>query len=315
MTTETSTRTYEGTQPSRRRRRPLRGGASESASWYLLIGPSFIVLLAVTLVPLVLLISYSLFSWNLAEPDGRVFSGLENFTYLLSDPTFWHSAWLTAYQVTGTVVLQLAFGLPISLLLFRRFRGRSVLRVVYLIPIMTPPVVAGLMWKMLLNTDRGMVNYLLSLVGIGSVDWLGDTSLAMPSVILVDVWLSTPFVVILLLAGLQSIPGEVFDAAKVDGAGSFKTFLWIVLPLLKPMIFLVLLFRTMDAIRRFDSIYVMTGGGPGNATETLDLHAFFTAFQHLDVGRGSAVAAIMLAIMIVISSILLKLVRNSTAEM
>lgn len=277
-----------------------------NATWFLLIGPPFVILFLLTAVPLVLSVYTSMLDWNLADPDGAVFVGLQNFIDLAGDGAFWHSIGLTAYQVIATVAIQVALGLAIALLLSQEFRGAGFLRSIYLIPMMTTPVVVGLLWRMLYNTDSGAINGALGLVGIAPVDWLGDAALAMPAVIAADVWLSTPFVVVILLAGLRSIPSEVYEAAQVDGASGWRMFWHITLPLLKPMIFLALLFRTMDAIRRFDTIYVMTGGGPGNATETLDLFGYFNAFTYLEVGKGAAIATVLLLIIFLVSMPLLR---------
>lgn len=265
-------------------------------TWYILIGPPFALLFLLTAAPLAVSLYTSLLKWNLGNPVGPSFIGLQNFIDLATDSSFWHSLGLTGYQVVVTVVIQLVLGTLIALLLNQDFRGSNLLRSVYLIPMMTTPVVVGLMWRLLYNTDSGMVNYLISLVGIGKVDWLGNSATAMPAVIGADVWLSTPFVVVLILAGLRSVPSEVYEAAQMDGANSWKAFWGVTLPLLKPMILLTILFRVMDAIRRFDTIYIMTGGGPGNSTETLDLHAYFYAFTYLDIGKGSAMATVLLAI-------------------
>ncbi len=280
-------------------------------SWYLLIGPPFVILFLLTAVPLVLNIYTGLLDWNLGDPAGSDFVGLQNYLDLAVDPAFWNSMWLTTYQVVGTVSIQVTIGIGIALLLSQDFRGAQFLRSVYLIPMMTTPVVVGLMWRMLYNTDSGMVNYLFSLVGIGPVDWLGDANTAMPALIGADVWLSTPFVVVIMLAGLRSIPTEVYEAAQVDGASGAKMFWNITLPLLKPMILLAVLFRVMDAIRRFDTIYVMTGGGPGNSTETLDLFAYFNAFTYLEVGKGAAIATVMLLIIFLVSLPILRQAQKS----
>lgn len=287
-------------------RRRVRVSSDGNASWFLLIGPPFVVLFLLTAVPLLLSLYTSLLDWNLADPSGAVFVGLQNFVDLFGDAAFWHAMGLTGYQVVGTVSIQVALGLVIALLLSQDFRGVGILRSVYLIPMMTTPVVVGLLWRMLYNTDSGAINGALALVGIPPVDWLGDANLAMPAVIAADVWLSTPFVVVILLAGLQSIPGEVYEAAQMDGASGWRMFWHVTLPLLRPMILLALLFRVMDAIRRFDTIYVMTGGGPGNATETLDLFGYFNAFTYLEVGKGAAIATIMLLIIALVSLPLLR---------
>jgi multiple sugar transport system permease protein len=296
--------------------RSRRPAARSATSWtdgprtdLLLLAPAFVGLLALTGLPLVGALWTSLQAWDLGTSTAPQFIGLENFRSLATDGAFWKAAGLTAYQVLGTVTVQLVVGVLMALLLSRRLRGAGLLRALYLLPMMSTPVVVGLLWKMLLNTDSGAVNQLIGVLGLGPVDWLGDPRLAMPSIIGTDVWLSTPFVVIIVTAGLQSIPGETLEAATVDGASAWQRLRFIILPMIRPMIVLAVLFRTMDAIKRFDTIYVMTGGGPGNATETLDLHAFFYSFQYLDAGKGAAVAMIMLAIIMTVSAVLLRFVR------
>lgn len=290
-------------------RRGLRRGSDGPGVFTALLAPTFILLLLITGVPLVVSLWTSLQEWNRGSAVAPRFVGLDNFVELAQDSAFWKAVALTGYQVGATVILQLVLGLGIALLLSRTFRGVGLLRSIYLLPMMSTPVVVGLIWKMLLNTDNGMVNYLLGLVGISPINWLGSATWAMPSVVLTDLWLSTPFVVVILIAALQSVPKEVLEAAEVDGATRWQRLIYVIVPIIKPMILLAALFRTMDAIKRFDTIYVMTGGGPGNATETLDLHAFFYAFTYLDVGKGAAVAMVMLAIVMVISSLLLRLMR------
>src|SRR5699024_2281535 len=245
---------------------------------------SFLILFIITIFPLIGSFLSSLFKWNLANPDQRDFIGLQNFIRLFTEGDFWYSVFLTLYQVIGTVVGQLILGMLIALLLARKFKGVKILRSLYLIPMMTTPIVAGLIWKMLFNPERGMINYILSFIGINDINWLGNSNLAMPAIIITDLWLSTPFVTVILLAGIMSIPKDYTEAAKIDGAGAFRSFWHITLPLLKPMIWLALLFRVMDAIKRFDTIYVMTGGGPGRSTETLDLYAYFQSFDYLNIG-------------------------------
>lgn len=290
---------------------PKFGLKDNQTSWYILIGPPFLILFLLTAVPLAVAIYTSLLDWNLGDPAGATFVGLQNFVELATDGGFWHAIGLTAYQVIGTVSIQLVLGVVIALLLAQDFRGAQLLRSIYLIPMMTTPVVVGLLWKMMYNTDSGIINYVLSLVGIPPVNWLGETATAMPALIAADVWVSTPFVVVILLAGLRSAPAEVYEAAQMDGAHGFKMFWHVTLPLLKPMILLAVLFRVMDAIRRFDTIYIMTGGGPGDATETLDLMAYFTAFTYLEVGKGAALATVLLLIIFLVSIPILRALRKN----
>ena len=292
-------------------RPPLRTRAREALTGYrALAAPAFIVLFLITIVPIIHAGWVSLHDWNLVDPEGPTLVGPSKYLDTLQDPVFWGSVGRTIYQVGGTVTLQLIIGLTIALLLNRQFRGVRFVRSAYLIPMMMTPVVVGIVWKMLLNTDFGFINYLLSLVGIGPVNWLGSSLLAMPAIIFVDVWLSTPFVVLILLAGLQSVSEEVQEAATVDGASYFQSLRHVVLPMIKPFIILAILFRVMDSIKRFDTIYIMTGGGPGQATETLDLHAYFKGFQNFEIGAGARIALIMLVISLSISLILLRQARS-----
>ena len=289
----------------------LRTRARRALTGYpILVAPPFIVLFLLTCAPLIHAVWVSLHDWNLVDSDGASYAGLSGYRETLADPYLWEAVGRTVYQVVGTVTLQLGIGLAVALLLYREFPGVRVLRSVYIIPMMMTPVVVGIVWKMLLHTDFGFINWALSTVGIGKLNWLGDSTLAMPTIIGVDVWLSTPFVVIILLAGLQSVPDEVSEAASVDGASYFQQMRFVILPMIRPMIVLAVLFRVMDSIKRFDTIFIMTGGGPGNSTETLDLHAFFTGFQIFEIGSGARIAMVMLVISVTISALLLRFVRS-----
>ena len=282
------------------------GAQNEERSLMLILMPPFAILIGLTIVPLLFTFINSLFSWNLAYPDGRKFIGLGNFLQLAADKLFWNAAWNTLYQVVVTVAGQLVIGLTVALLLDRNFRGIGILRSLYLFPMMTTPIVAGLAWRMFFNNDFGIVNYFLSIVGIKGPNWLGSPNWAMPAVILTDWWLSTPFVTMILLAGLKSMSQEPYEAAKIDGATWFQTFRFITVPQLKPMILLATLFRVMDAIKRFDSIYVMTAGGPGNSTEIFNLYAYNKTFVDLDIGYGAALAVLMLLISLAAAIVILK---------
>lgn len=214
------------------------------------------------------------------------FVGLENYRFLLEDARFWNALGNTAYFVAFSVVLELGLGLAFALLLNRQFRGRAVARALVLIPWAVPNVVAARFWEWVYNADFGVLNYLLGI----KINWLGDPLWALHAAILADVWKTTPFVVLLLLAGLQVIPEELYRAARIDGANARQLFRHITLPLLKPVILLVLLFRTMDAARIFDLIFVLTGGGPANETETLVVYAYKLLYRTLQFGYGSTLS-------------------------
>jgi multiple sugar transport system permease protein len=189
----------------------------------------------------------------------------------------------------------------LALLFVREFFGKRVVRSLFLLPLITTPVVVGLTWRMLYNSDLGMINYFLESLHLPTPVWLASTRWAPISVVITDTWTAVPFVTLMFVAGLQAVPMEPKEAATVDGASKARVFFDIVLPQLRPLIFLALIFRATDAIRMFDLIYVMTSGGPANATQTLNMYAFKVGFQFLDIGYGSALAVVLMAICMVIS--------------
>lgn len=272
----------------------------------ILVVPPFLILILLTIAPLLFTLGTSFTSWNLVKAGSQKFNGLQNYARMLGDSTFWIVVGNTVYQVIGTVAGQLIIGMVCAYILSRPVRGMGALRSLYIIPMMMTPIVVGMMWRMLLNTEFGIVNYVLSVIGIPGPNWLGDAKWAMPSVIMTDWWLSTPFVTMIFVAGIQSMPIEPFEAASIDGANKFQVFTLISLPLLKPMIYLAALFRTMDAIKRFDTIYVLTSGGPGLATETMNLHSYFHAFSYLNLGYSAALSILMMIISFSAALIFLK---------
>ncbi len=277
---------------------------------FILIAPSFLLLFILTIVPLVFSVGISLFDYSLLSASSATFVGLDNFVRAFNDTKFWDSVVVTIIQVVATVVGQMVCGMLVALLLSREFKGVKIARALYMIPMMITPVVSGIMWRMLFNTDLGMINYLLSLVGIDKVDWLGNATTALVTIIITDIWMSTPFVAIILLAGIQAISKDYYEASRIDGANLIQQFAAITLPLVKPMMLLALLFRIMDAIRRFDSIMAMTAGGPGNATETLNLFAYFQGFTFWHIGYSSALSFIMLVLIFTVSVVMLNRINN-----
>jgi multiple sugar transport system permease protein len=271
-------------------------------SYLLLIGPPFVIIFVLTFLPVVDSIWMSLWHMNLAMPDANKFIGLGNYIKMFTiDPNFWVIMRNTVVQVFSTVILQVVIGLLLAILFSREVRGMNVARALLIVPMMVTPVVVGVIWRMALNPDYGVINYLLSLLHVAGPDWLSSPSLAMVSIVLTDVWLSTPFVTIIIIAGISSLPRDPFEAAKVDGANAFQSFFYITLPLLKPVIWVAVMFRLIDSFKRFDSIFIMTGGGPGIATETLNLYAYNTAFFYMDTGYASALASFLFIIIAVVS--------------
>ncbi|MGD9900494.1 MAG: carbohydrate ABC transporter permease, partial [Calditrichaceae bacterium] len=232
------------------------------------------------------------------------FVGLDNIKFLFRDIRFLQSLINTAFFTFVSVSLEIALGFMIALLMnLPLFAGR-ILKVVILIPWAIPTVVSAKMWEWIYNGDFGVLNFVLLQTGIidAPVNWLGDRSWAMMSIIFADVWKTTPFAALLLYAGLQTIPGELYESAKIEGAGAFRQIRYITLPLMMPIILITAIFRTMDALRVFDLIYVMTGGGPANLTETLSIYAYKLLFQTLQFGYGSMVSIATFFIILIFSS-------------
>ncbi|MEX2163886.1 MAG: sugar ABC transporter permease [Sulfuricaulis sp.] len=255
----------------------------------LFLAPAGITLSAVMLFPAVYILWLSLERRSLIFGTPQ-FIGFDNYLRLAHDPQFWNALVNTVYFTVVSVQGELVLGLLMALLLRRPFRGRGLLYAIILIPWAIPTVVSARMWEWLYNSDFGVLNYLFQ----ARINWLGNPVWAMHAAIAMDVWKSTPFVALLLLAGLQSIPRELYHAAAVDGASRWTMFRRITWPALLPLILVVLIFRTIDAFRVFDSIYVLTGGGPGSSTETVSIYAYKLLFQTLEFGYGSAVAVAIL---------------------
>ncbi|MEF9475644.1 MAG: sugar ABC transporter permease [Candidatus Mariimomonas ferrooxydans] len=235
------------------------------------------------------------------------FIGLDNYIYLLGDSRFWNALKNTAYFTGVSVALELILGLSIAVLLYRAFKGKGFMRAVVLIPWAVPTVVSAKMWEWIYNTDFGILNYILGT----DINWLGSTFWAINAAIFMDVWKTTPFVALLLIAGLQVIPKDLYSAANVDGAGSWYIFTRITLPLLMPVILIVLIFRSLDAFRVFDAVYILTGGGPANTTETLSIYAYKVLFQLLQFGYGSTLSVIVFLCVGLISVFYIRLLSRS----
>jgi multiple sugar transport system permease protein len=271
-----------------------------------LLLPALALLACITVYPIMYVVYLSLHK-RLLIFDVSKFIGLQNYVFLVQDDRFWNALKNTAYFTAVSVTVELLLGLAIALLINRAFRLKGLIRAVVLIPWAIPTVVSARMWEWMYNTDFGVLNYLLGI----KINWLGSPFWALHAAIIMDVWKATPFVVILLIAGLQVIPIELYRAAQLDGAGSWALFRRITLPLLKPVILVVLIFRTLDAFRIFDAIYVLTGGGPANATETLSIYAYKILFQTLQFGYGSTLSVMVFLCTGCISLLYIKMLSSS----
>lgn len=272
-----------------------------------LFAPAFLLLLVTTTAPLIFLAWNSLQKLDMSMPWIHGFAGLGNYVHLGSDPRFWNSLVLTAIYTASTVVLQVVLGLSLALLVLRIPRGQGLLRVAAILPIVLAPVVVGLFWRTLvLSPDVGLVDLVTRTLGLGSHNWLGDPQLALISVIAIHTWQWTPFAFLVLLATLATLPPDIYEAARLDRASAWQRFRFITLPLIRPAVVMVVILRTMTALSAFAAIFAATGGGPGTATEILNLYAYRTSFTELNIGYGSALAMVLLAITLFVSWLLFR---------
>jgi multiple sugar transport system permease protein len=273
----------------------------------LFIAPAIAVLLALSIYPLIYSVTISLQQ----ETAAGIEWGLGNFARLVSDNFFWTALGHTFVYAVAALTCEFLLGLGLALLLNRQMRGRGLFRASLLVPMMLPTVVVGVVWRLMLNPNFGAINGTLRQFGVDteSLTWTASPRLALLSVIAVDVWQWTPFVFLVLLAGLQAIPQEPYEAALIDGSSQWQTFRHVTLPLLKPAILIVLLLRTMDLVRVFDQIFILTEGGPGFATETISLYIYRTAFRFFDFGYAAAMSFVLLAVTNVVSVIYIRLLQ------
>ena len=275
---------------------------------YLFLAPAVAVLFSLSIYPLIYSLSVSL---QVESAEGVRWS-LGNFQRLFSDNFFLTAMGHTFVYAASALTFEFLLGLGLALLLNNQIRGRAVFRASLLVPMMLPAVVVGVVWRLMLNPNFGAINGTLKGFGVDTeaLTWTASPRLALLSVIVVDIWQWTPFVFLVLLAGLQAIPQEPYEAAKIDGSSQWQTFRYVTLPLLKPAILIALLLRTMDLLRVFDQIFILTEGGPGFATETISLYIYRTAFRFFDFGYAAAMSFVLLAITNVISVVYIRFLQT-----
>ena len=281
--------------------------------------PALILLLLVFGYPIIRAFWLSLFTKNLGTELQPIFAGFDNYTRMLGDGRFWNSLWTTTIFTTASVIIELLLGLGIALVLNQQFVGRGVMRTVAILPWALPTALIGLAWAWIFNDQFGVANDILLRLGFidTGINWLGEPTLAMIAVIFADVWKTTPFISILLLAGLQSISPDLYEAHSIDGASSWQSFRQITLPLLMPQILIAMLFRFAQAFGIFDLIKVMTEGGPGGATEVVSMYIYSTVMRYLDFGYGAALVVVtflLLIFAVVLASLLLKNLRSRSSQ-
>jgi ABC-type sugar transport system permease subunit len=289
--------------------------SAHRSQWLLaacLLLPSILVVFGVVLYPLAQTVFTSLHDVNSALPAPSPWVGLENYGTILSSAEFWESLGRTLYFTFFATALELALGVGLGLLLSAKFRGRAVVRALVIIPWAVPTVVSGALWRWIDNGQYGPLNSLLMQTHLISSyqQWLGSPWSALNMVIVADVWKYTPFVALFVMAGLGTIPGELREASRVDGASALRHFWSITFPLLTPVILVTAVLRTIDGFRLFDIVYVMTRGGPANGTETLAIYTYSRAFSDQSFGLGSSIAVIITLITLVITVMYMRLLRT-----
>lgn len=279
----------------------------------ILIIPAVIIIFAIVIYPLLNAFYQSFIDSNLAYPQLRKFIGIGNYIDVLKDKYFWLSILNTVYFTIFSIILEFLFGFIIALVLNEKFYMKWLVRTLIMIPWAIPPVVNATVWKWILNSEYGSLNSILHSLGIIKEYkiWLSSPFWSLMLVILADVWKYTPLVALMLLAALQTIPEDLYEAAKIDGASPFRRFVSVTIPLIKPTVIVVLIFRTFEAFKIFDLVFVMTRGGPAFKTTVISYYAYLETFSQLKVGRGAAIAYIIVIFMSILSYLYSRSLKDS----
>lgn len=284
----------------------------------LFVLPAVLVLLAITVFPLIYELRLAFLSWELTVSTESTFVGLQNFADILfRDERFWSSLRVTMVLMIGGVAIQLVLGTSLALLLNQMGRWRTLLLSLFLIPVLIAPVVAGFQFRMIYHDQFGPLNYIIELLTGGlwrGFAWIADPKVALFAIMMTDVWQWTPFLMLIVLAGLQSISIELYEAAEVDGATGAQQFWQITLPLILPVIIIGILIRAMDSFKLFDIIYLLTGGGPGDTTETISYYTYLQGFKFFSLGYTAAMAFLQLIVITVIAQLFLRFQRQQAGE-
>ena len=282
----------------------------------IMLFPALIVLFLLIAVPLGYLFRNSLTAWELIEPNSDYFIGFTNYVAVLTDPEFWHSVRISLFFISITVGCQLIFGLIFAELTRKLFKGKNLVRTLMLLPMLVPPIIAGVIWRILYHPSLGLINSVLSIIGVQKA-WLSDPNTALLAISLVTIWEWTPFIILVLAAAYSTIPKELEEAVRVDGGGWIHDFIYVRFLLIKPAIVAVLLFRIIDGLKVYPTIYIMTGGGPGTATETMNFYIYRHGLSHSRIGFSSAAGILMLILALSLSLLvfrLMKMNKNSSVS-
>jgi len=276
-----------------------------------LVTPAIIGIWIVILFPLLYALYVSVHDWILSQ-GGIGGLNFSNYVEVLKDPLLLNAAKNTVILNISVVVLEIIIGFGLALLLNnKKIRLRNIYLFILLIPMLMPPITVGLIWRLLLHPDLGIINYMLGLIGLPQPAWLADPVLAMITIIIVDIWHETSFIILVLLAGLTSMPDEMYEAAMIDGANAWQKFRYVTLPLMTPTILVATVIRMIAALKTYDLVYILTRGGPGISTETISYYIYKVFFVFLDMGKSSAMAFILLAIIILMTLLLMQVMRKA----
>jgi len=268
--------------------------------------PAVLTILVIIVVPIVYNLYLSLTKWTigLGSPD---FVGVANFIALFSDARVWNGLKVMLYFSGLSLSIEIVLGLLIALYFNREFAGEGIVQAIYIFPFAATPVAVALIWRIMLNPEIGVLNYLLRSVGLPGSLWISSTSTVIPALVMVDVWKWTPMITLIVLAGLKSLPQQPYEAARIDGANALQIFWYVTLPLIRPVLVAALMLRSLDNLKEFDMLYTITQGGPGIASETLYLYSYKVGFEFFNFGYGSALMVIVFLIVLVFNVLMNRL--------
>lgn len=288
----------------------IRSGFFEKRLRYLFPLPAVIFVLLLMVFPVVYTLFVSFSDWSLTSGRPMKFVGLESYIKVLREPRFIAALGRTFVFTAGAVLIESILGTGIAIILNRTFRGKNAVKLVLLLPLVATPVAIGIVWNLFFDPTIGFLNFCLSLAGLPRSGWVTETGTVLPSLMLVDIWQWTPMITLIVLAGLSSLSQDPYESAKVDGASPFQIFRLITLPLIMPTVLTALILRAVDALKTFDIIYAMTGGGPGFSSETINIMAFKYSFEYFDLGTASAILVFLFFVVLLFSLAVMRIRRH-----
>jgi multiple sugar transport system permease protein len=258
--------------------------------------PAVVFVLIMMVFPIVYTLRISFYEWSMSATTPPKWVGLSNYSALLADGRFWHAVGSTFYFTFAALILETVLAIAIALLLYRDFKGKNIVKTLFLLPMVATPVAMGLVWMLIYEPTIGIANTLLKSLGLEPLLWLASPSQVIPSLVIIDVWEWTPMIAMIVMAGLSTLPSDPYEAADVDGATMWQKFIYITLPLLRPTIIVAVMLRLIDVLKTFDIIYATTQGGPNLASETLNVYGYVLGFQYFKLGMASSLLVIFFAL-------------------